>query len=295
MTQQRKPLFLKKQWLGFAVLFAMLAVLRLTIYMLPDADRMEDAAIPDSITGSLGVVRHYSRDTVVLRLRPFDPNTADSVTLRQLGLRPWQVRNLLKYRAKNGRFRKKEDFRKLYGLTDSAYAALEPFISIVPLPRDSFMWDTLAADTMRRMFISRKRDTILELNSADTAALQMIRGIGPYTALRIVQYRRQLGGYVSSEQLREIDRLPHADWDSIVPHFYVCTDSVRLLPLNRASVEKLNAHPYISFTQAKTLYTLRRRRISIKNMDELQSLLSSDSSFSASTLSRLEPYLDFSQ
>ena len=35
----------------------------------------------------------------------FDPNTADSSQLLRLGLQPWQVRNIYRYRAKGGVFR----------------------------------------------------------------------------------------------------------------------------------------------------------------------------------------------
>ena len=47
----------------------------------------------------------------------FDPNTADSTALLRLGLSPWQVRNIYKYRARGGRYHRPEDFSKLYGLT----------------------------------------------------------------------------------------------------------------------------------------------------------------------------------
>ena len=294
MTHKRNPLLLKKQWLGLAVLAVMIAAIRLFVYFLPEVGKTEDGIVSDSISSYFPANPRFRRDTVVLRLQPFDPNKADSLTLRQLGLRPWQVRNLLKYRAANGRFRKKEDFRKLYGLTDSAYAVLEPFIAIVPVRRDTFFRDTIA-DSLRVHYVSRKRDTIIELNSADTATLQFIRGIGPYTATRIVLYRKQLGGYVSAEQLREIDRMPHTDWDSIIPHFVVCQDSVRRIKLNNASLERLNAHPYLSFTQAKTLYTLRRRYITISSMDKLKQLLPEDSVLRTSDLERIAPYLDFSK
>ena len=40
---------------------------------------------------------------------PFDPNTADSTQLLRLGLQPWQVRNIYKYRAAGGIYRTKED------------------------------------------------------------------------------------------------------------------------------------------------------------------------------------------
>jgi DNA uptake protein ComE-like DNA-binding protein len=60
----------------------------------------------------------------------FDPNTADSTQLLRLGLQPWQVRNIYKYRAKGGVYRKKEDFARLYGLTVKDYRRLEPYIRI---------------------------------------------------------------------------------------------------------------------------------------------------------------------
>ena len=60
----------------------------------------------------------------------FDPNTADSTQLLRLGLRPWQVRNIYKYRSKGGIYRTKTDFARLYGLTVKDYRRLEPYIRI---------------------------------------------------------------------------------------------------------------------------------------------------------------------
>ena len=51
----------------------------------------------------------------------FDPNTADSTQLLRLGLQPWQVRSIYKYRAAGGVYRQKEDFARLYGLTKKQY------------------------------------------------------------------------------------------------------------------------------------------------------------------------------
>ena len=63
-------------------------------------------------------------------LFPFDPNTADSTQLLRLGLQPWQVRNIYRYRAKGGIYRKPQDFARLYGLTVKQYRAMEPYIHI---------------------------------------------------------------------------------------------------------------------------------------------------------------------
>ena len=72
---------------------------------------------------------YYEVDTRTTELFNFDPNTADSTTLLRLGLQPWQVRNIYKYRAAGGVYRRPLDFARLYGLTRKQYLALEPYIS----------------------------------------------------------------------------------------------------------------------------------------------------------------------
>lgn len=39
-------------------------------------------------------LRYYRQSERVVKRFPFDPNTADSTALLQLGLQPWQVRNI---------------------------------------------------------------------------------------------------------------------------------------------------------------------------------------------------------
>ena len=64
---------------------------------------------------------NYKVENKETKLFYFDPNTADSTQLLQLGLQPWQVRSIYKYRAKGGIYRKKEDFAYVYGLTAKDY------------------------------------------------------------------------------------------------------------------------------------------------------------------------------
>ena len=225
------------------------------------------------------------------RLFAFDPNTADSLTLLQLGLRPWQIKNMMKYRAKGGRYKQADDFRKLYGMTDSAFAALKPYIRIdstawvarrdslrqLRFERDSLrhVADSIWRDsiyTARRFHV--KKDTIVELNSADTTDLLYIWGIGSYVAKTIVWYRQDLGGYTSPEQIREIPALKGlgVQFDTIIPHLTAERDSVARLRVNYIGVERLQRHPYLSFTQAKAIYELRRNKFYLKSIDDLRGL-----------------------
>lgn len=51
---------------------------------------------------------------------------------------------------------------------------------------------------------SKTKPFKIDLNTADTTALQAVSGIGPATARRIVRYRSLIGGYTSVEQLLDV-------------------------------------------------------------------------------------------
>ena len=311
-----------QQWLGLAILVILAGVTLFCVHRFqPTTDpslQLSDSTLTaftqhQSLQDSLRKAqrkKQYPRDTIALHLQPFDPNTADSSTLVHLGLKPWQASNMLKYRAKNGRYRQAEDLKKLYGMTDSLYQTLLPYIQIdtlsIRLFRDSLYRaqrpqvspihadsDTLAWDTMPR-YISSKRDTVLNLRTADTTELKMIRGIGAYRAQQIVRYREQLGGFASVEQLREVKALQPllADSlaaDSLFMHFVLDSVITNPLRINSTRPESLQRHPYLSFEQAKAIYELRRRKIRLKSIDQLRDL----DCLTEADLLRLQPYLSF--
>ena len=49
-----------------------------------------------------------------------------------------------------------------------------------------------------------RKPLMVELNSADSTTLQLLHGIGPAFARRIVRYREKLGGFSNKEQLLEV-------------------------------------------------------------------------------------------
>lgn len=188
---------------------------------------------------------------------PFDPNTADSLALCRLGLPGWMARNIVRYRERGGRFRRPEDFRKIYGLTDEQYQLLHPYIRIAR--RDT------ARAAVRRIYAPQAgRDTlprvdkypagtVVDLNRADTTELMRIPGIGSGIARLIAGYRQRLGGFHSLEQLRDIDLDP----GPLRPWLRIDTTAIRRINLNRADVERLRRHPYFNFYQAKAIVERR--------------------------------------
>lgn len=157
-------------------------------------------------------------------------------------------------------------------------------------------WDSMRkADSVWRdsvgmkYFAQRvKKDTILDLNHCDTAELQLIRGIGRYTALQIVQYRERLGGYYSPDQLKD-EVFGKLHLDTLLHHFTADREAVQRMPVNTSSIDRLQRHPYLRYEQAKAIYTLRRKKVRLGAMDELRTL----PELKEEDLQRLAPYLSF--
>ena len=60
----------------------------------------------------------------------FDPNTVTAAGLVRLGLSDRQAATIINYRSKGGVFRKREDFRKMYVVSDEFYDRVKDFIVI---------------------------------------------------------------------------------------------------------------------------------------------------------------------
>lgn len=230
---------------------------------------------------------YYATDGRTTELFYFDPNTADSTALLRLGLQPWQVRNIYKYRARGGIYRKPTDFARLYGLTAGRYKALEPYIRISSDYKSASVFAEAEHD---------KRDSLkypvkigdserIVLNTADTTQLKRVPGIGSGFARAIVAYRERLGGYVSIDQLDEIDNFPLE-----AKHFFVLGDcNPRKIDVNTCTLAQMKRHPYMGFFRAKAIVDYRRMHGTLTNIDELA--LHRD--FSEEAIRRLKPYIEY--
>lgn len=235
------------------------------------------------------IPQYYDQGQVRVERFTFDPNTADSTQLLRLGLAPYMVRGIYKYRANGGVYRRAEDFARVPGLTQRQYRELKPYIRISP--------DYLPASELPEV---RERyheyDTVLHprkiseqervaLNVADTTQLKRVPGIGSYFARAIVNYGRRLGGYVSVDQLDEIEDFP----EESKKYFVVGNPVTVRLNVNTLSVSKLKRHPYMGFYRAKAIVDYRRLHGSLKSLDDVR--LSPD--FTPDAIERLRPYVEF--
>lgn len=233
---------------------------------------------------------YYAQPVKRLERFAFDPNTADSTQLLRLGLQPWQVKNIYKYRAAGGIYRKKEDFARLYGLTVKQYRELEPYIHI---SADYQPASTLIKEEQHVVY---ERDTLrypvkiaegehIDLNAADTSLYKKVPGVGSYYSRRIAEYGRRLGGFVSADQLDEIENFPSES----KKYFSVNASGVHQMNINRLSLNDLKRHPYINYYQAKAITDYRRQHGPLHSLSDLRFL----PEFPEEAIRRLEPYVCF--
>lgn len=302
MKKERKIHFLLtgEQWLGVALLVILVLGTLIVVKHFQPQQEVEESWVNDSTRTDFAAYqakqdsirkaqwqKKYPRDTIEIRLQLFDPNTADSATLVHLGFKPWQAKNILKYRAKGGRYRQAEDLKRLYGMTDSMFQVLTPYIRIARVERDSMEMDTLRGDSLPKWQV--KRDTVLNLRTVDTTELKLIRGIGSYRARQIVRYREELGGFVRVEQVMEAEGMEKLHADSILRYFWIDSLIIQQMNVNTINVKRLSRHPYLRFEQAKAIYELRRRKIHLDSIQQLNEL----DCLSAEALEKIAPYLNF--
>jgi DNA uptake protein ComE-like DNA-binding protein len=98
---------------------------------------------------------------------------------------------------------------------------------------------------------------VVELNTADTNALRIVRGIGAYFARSIVTYRERLGGYAHIQQLldiRGVDPERLAQW---TPQLTLDTTKIIKIDLAAADEQTLRQHPYIGYYAARGIVHFR--------------------------------------
>ncbi|MCR5076442.1 MAG: helix-hairpin-helix domain-containing protein [Prevotella sp.] len=250
------------------------------------------------------------------KLFAFDPNTATPHQLQQLGLATYQIRNIIKYRAKGGIYRSPMDFARLYGLTRKQFRELEPYIAISDdyAPASTLAsvqayiagkqaerqaahkaYQAFKAKNTYKPYQEYDRDTIryplklkagehINLATADTTLLKKVPGIGSGWARAIVSYGKRLGGYVAVGQLLEIDGFP----EESLPFFSITNPNPAKLDLNSLTLNQLRKHPYLNFFQAREICDYRRLKGKLTSLSQLRLL----KDFPPEAIERLRPYVD---
>lgn len=208
----------------------------------------------------------------------FEPNRLSASKWVMLGFSEKQSSSILHYVEKGGKFRVKDDLKKIYGLSDAKFHQLKPFI-LLP--------DSLPRAEFKKSEADKARGFSVEINSADSIQWDKLYGIGPVLASRIVRYRERLGGFASADQIREVWGVQDTVFEKISKYLTLKAPPIlRKIHLNSDSLSVISSHPYLNRKIARMIVNYRDQH-PFQSIDELSSLpLLTEENFR-----KLAPYL----
>lgn len=132
--------------------------------------------------------------------------------------------------------------------------------------------------------------TLVDINQSNIYQWQLLNGIGPAYASRIVKYRDKLGGFSSVDQVGETYGLPDSVFALIRPHL-TTSEIIRPLWINRWPADSLRNHPYINWKQASIIENYRLQHGPYRAAEDLFRIKVFDTVF----VEQLRPYLAFDE
>jgi len=267
----------KREWNGMVVMMVLIGIVVAAPYLWqhfhhqPVMDLKEFNALAAQIKDKPVLEINGDVRNPHSELFKFNPNNLPAEQWAKLGLSAKQVAVIKNYEAKGGRFYTKTDLQKIYSITAEDYRKLESYID---LPEQ---------------FVSTKTDDVVEINSADSARLTQVRGIGAGFASRIIKYRTQLGGFVKKEQLMEIYGIDTAKYHELKPHLSVNPAHIKKIPINTATIDDLRPFPYLNFKQMNAIVEYRKQHGNYHSVEDLRQVAILDDEI----LRKIAPYLTF--
>ena len=209
------------------------------------------------------------RERIAVPLVPFRIDTMTARFLRAIGFTKRQAEAIADYNTLIGGFRDEEELCDYPIIGDSAGTRLAAY-AIFPERR-------------------RPLHDPVELNTADSAALRSVSGIGEKTVGAILDYRRRLGGFCRAEQLAEVRGVTERNFERIVKQIFVDSCKISKIDINFATPKAMAEHPYIPPRMLRKILKQRQLKGGWSTPEELIE----EDIMTREEAARLRPYLRF--
>ena len=214
----------------------------------------------------------------------FDPNQISSDSLRLLGFSAFAAKNLINYRNKGGKIKDLQKFKAIYGIDTSLVVSLSELITFNSVDQKGSN-DPVNPEVY--IVQTEKEPLKVELNSADSIQLDAIKGIGPYTVKKILQNRKNLGGFLYKEQLIELKIISDSLFQLISPILEVNPAQINKINLNTADFKTFIIHPYFTAETINAIIKYRKQHGEFKEAKHISRI----KSLKEETGNKILPYL----
>ncbi|WP_299261758.1 helix-hairpin-helix domain-containing protein [uncultured Aquimarina sp.] len=218
------------------------------------------------------------------KLRPFNPNFITDYKGYTLGMSAEELDRLYSYRKDDKWINSVSEFKSITKVSDSLLAVISPLFKFpdwVKNPKKSKSYSKLKYPVKS---FAQKED----LNIVTSAELQETIGVPDFIAERIIKHRKNLSGFISDLQLKDIIGLYENQRNKILALYTVKTKKeIERININRASVKELMEVPYFDFETALDIKDFIEENNGISNLEELGKI----EGFSLEKIDRIGLYL----
>ncbi|MFN3299780.1 MAG: ComEA family DNA-binding protein [Sediminibacterium sp.] len=270
--------FSKKERIGLVILLLLLGL----ILYLPKLIKPSIQALQPSDTAWLKEMEYVENNktekatnsfTKEVLVKPtyfyFNPNSASENQLVSLGLTPKNVQTIVRYRNKGGQFRLPEDFLKIWGIDPAVAKALIPFIRI-PEQQGPNQYQGVKRNRGYDETFSPKKIPNIDINEASIATWELLPGIGPVLAARIVKFREKLGGFAEIEEVKKTYGISDSLYVQIKPFLQLNnTEKPSINTASAALLQKVGVSPAI----AVAIVTYRKQYGLFDSLEDLKKIV----------------------
>ncbi len=204
-------------------------------------------------------------DTLKIELFEFNPNTISDEEWKKLGFVAWQIKTINNYKAKGGGWKTKADVKKIYGLEESHYEQLKPFI-LLPEEKENKFDDISKKEVTKVSYFNFDPNTISKEEWSNL-------GFKDWQIKTIFNYKEKGGKWKTKADVKKIYGLVGADYlklesyillpDAISPSEKVTSkkDYTTKVNINTATAKEL--------TNLKGIFSEKYAEIIIKYRTEL--------------------------
>lgn len=198
----------------------------------------------------------------------FTPANSSAEHWRRAGLSDKKAKSIMKYLHQGGRINSAKDLDRIYCLNEQEKQMLKSQLQ--------FSIDTFQTSGPRHAPLKRQ-PMVVELNTADTAQLMQLPGIGKWFARKIIERRDLLGGFYDEQQLLEVYRMTQGKIDTLYDYIRVDARKIQRIRINQVHPDTLAMHPYFRRKLAHTICSYRDKHGRYNDMKGLAQAVRLDS------------------
>lgn len=163
---------------------------------------------------------------------------------------------IVKYRNSIGGFSNNEQLKKVYGLEPEVINRVLKYYKV----------------SNSKEIIS-KNFKITDLNKATAEELKSINGIGEKLSVRIIKFRKSLGGFLDNDQLSEVYGLKPEVIERLFKKFQIQSKPIiKKLNINEATFKQILHLPYIDYELTKKIFEYKDEFAEFQELNELKKI-----------------------